>query len=302
VTPIIRLGIAAVLANLLTLLLAVALASAAQVEVVADGGFEGTTCGATKTSCTNANWPLKGSEATVCKTPPCEAGAASGNGFFRFGGKGGTGDPEYSEVSQSVTIPAAPATLSFDVVYADDGFDTVNYLKVFLDGVELKEITSAPSYTHELIDVSASAGGGPKTLTFEFLCGGEGGARCPVVDLDDVSLLSGTPTPANPTTPPSGGPAGGGTSPLPNTKLISHPRPKTPSHEARFEFESTDRDASFECSLDGGRFKVCVSPRILHVGRGLHIFKVRAVSSGVDKTPASFEWRVVRPHRHHHHR
>lgn len=63
----------------------------------------------------------------------------------------------------------------------------------------------------------------------------------------------------------------------------------------RFRFRSADSAASFECRLDGKRFRACESPRRLRVGRGGHRFRVRAIAaSGRPGPAASHRFRVIR--------
>jgi hypothetical protein len=90
----------------------------------------------------------------------------------------------------------------------------------------------------------------------------------------------------------------------PQTTITKTPKKKATQKQARFEFGSDQQVATFECSLDGGGFAVCNSPRILSVGKGQHNFQVRALNSGLtDATPAAYDWRVVKkkhkPHSHH---
>jgi hypothetical protein len=91
--------------------------------------------------------------------------------------------------------------------------------------------------------------------------------------------------------------------PAPETTLTLTPKAKSTQKEARFEFNSDQVGATFECSLDGAGFSTCNAPRILRVGTGSHNFQVRAVNSGLtDATPASYDWKVVKKkHKKHHH-
>jgi hypothetical protein len=108
------------------------------------------------------------------------------------------------------------------------------------------------------------------------------------------------PSPSPSPTPPGTGPGGGSSRSAPDTSIKSKPKPKTPSHQAKFTFASSTPEASFQCSLDGAGYKACVSPRIVQVGVGSHVFKVRATAAAlVDATPASYSWKVVTKHRRH---
>jgi hypothetical protein len=118
-------------------------------------------------------------------------------------------------------------------------------------------------------------------------------------------LATAAPTPTE--SAPAGGSSGGsssGSTPVaaaksPETTIKAKPPAKTTAHQAKFSFTSSDQGAGFQCSLDGAGYKSCISPRIIHIGLGHHIFKVRASIAGLtDLTPASYSWKVVRRHRH----
>jgi hypothetical protein len=127
-------------------------------------------------------------------------------------------------------------------------------------------------------------------------------AGCATANGGNLTVLA-TAAPVEP--PPSGGggsnplPAGG-SNPIPDTLIASKPKAKTTNHSARIGFRSTLPGASFECSLDGAGYKSCVSPRVLHVGVGPHVFKVRSVASGgvTDPSPATVSWRVTKQKKH----
>jgi hypothetical protein len=57
-----------------------------------------------------------------------------------------------------------------------------------------------------------------------------------------------------------------------------------------FDFSAPD-GGSFECSLDGGGFTACSSPRTVHVAKGRHSFQAR--QAGFDATTANFRWTVA---------
>jgi hypothetical protein len=87
----------------------------------------------------------------------------------------------------------------------------------------------------------------------------------------------------------------------PETTIVRRPKAKTTAHQATFGFRSSEPGGSFQCSLDGAGFRTCISPRILRVGKGFHLFRVRAIdaSGNVDGSPARAAWRVkAKPKRH----
>ncbi len=68
----------------------------------------------------------------------------------------------------------------------------------------------------------------------------------------------------------------------------------TNSTAAIFSFSSTDPAATFACSLDGGVFAACTSPKnYTKLKVRAHSFKVQATAGGLtDPTAASFDWTI----------
>jgi len=105
----------------------------------------------------------------------------------------------------------------------------------------------------------------------------------------DFALAS-PPKPRNTATPPT-------ERPCPNTTITSGPSGQTTDRTPTFKFKSSLTPATFACTVDGGTFTSCSSPKTLaRLGLGQHTFKVRATHSGItDPTPASRTFKVVRP-------
>jgi hypothetical protein len=64
---------------------------------------------------------------------------------------------------------------------------------------------------------------------------------------------------------------------------------------SRFEFESSEGHASFECKLDGGKYDPCSSPKIYpDLPDGRHRFRVRALdrAGNADPSPSARKWTV----------
>ena len=78
------------------------------------------------------------------------------------------------------------------------------------------------------------------------------------------------------------------------TRITSHPGPKTNKKSAEFAFDSTAPGSTFECSLDNAAFSACTSPKVYpKLKPGNHNFKVRASKGGrPDPTPANFDWTI----------
>ena len=81
---------------------------------------------------------------------------------------------------------------------------------------------------------------------------------------------------------------------VPQTSITAGPR-KYGTSIATFEFESNEKSAMLECSLDRAQFETCASPKTYTgLARGKHSFRVRAVdgAGNTDPTPATREWDV----------
>src|SRR5262249_3470460 len=65
--------------------------------------------------------------------------------------------------------------------------------------------------------------------------------------------------------------------PPPDTSITANPTALTTATGATFSFTSAEAPATFECSLDGGAFVTCPSPKSYSgLGDGNHTFQVRA--------------------------
>ncbi|MDQ3981816.1 MAG: hypothetical protein M3271_03940, partial [Actinomycetota bacterium] len=81
----------------------------------------------------------------------------------------------------------------------------------------------------------------------------------------------------------------------PETTLDSGPSGTTGSTEATFAFSSNEAGSTFECSLDGGAFASCSSPKsYTGLAEGAHTFGVRATDlfGNVDTSPAERSWTI----------
>jgi hypothetical protein len=94
-----------------------------------------------------------------------------------------------------------------------------------------------------------------------------------------------------------GGPSGGSGHAAPQTTLKRTPPRRTHDRTPTFRFAADERGVTFQCKLDGRPFKSCHSPfTTKRLSRGRHVFKVRARddSGGLDPSPASYAFKVVR--------
>ena len=83
----------------------------------------------------------------------------------------------------------------------------------------------------------------------------------------------------------------------PETVIKKGPKRRTSSRKAKITFKSDEPGSTFECKLDGKKFKPCRSPRKLKkLDAERHKFQVRAVDpvGNVDSSPAKKRWLVRR--------
>jgi CSLREA domain-containing protein len=81
----------------------------------------------------------------------------------------------------------------------------------------------------------------------------------------------------------------------PETTISAGPSAVTASTNASFSFSANESGSTFECSLDGGAFLACSSPRqYAGLADSAHQFRVRAVDAAgnVDGTPAQHGWTI----------
>ncbi len=79
----------------------------------------------------------------------------------------------------------------------------------------------------------------------------------------------------------------------PEVSITSAPASPTSSTSYSVSFTSSDPEATFACSLDGGGFGSCASPASGSVGEGAHTFAVTATNAGGETSaPATATWTV----------
>jgi uncharacterized delta-60 repeat protein len=80
----------------------------------------------------------------------------------------------------------------------------------------------------------------------------------------------------------------------PKTKIVAGPRGKVDESKVKFRFRSSPDDASFQCKLDGRRWRACESPyKVGPLEQGRHRFKVRAISQDGERDPTPAKRRFV---------
>jgi len=84
---------------------------------------------------------------------------------------------------------------------------------------------------------------------------------------------------------------------MPQTTITTAPPSTTSTRSATFAFTADSADASFQCTIDGGAWTACSSPRTYKsLTYAKHAFQVRATDAAgmVDPTPAADTWTVAR--------
>jgi hypothetical protein len=84
----------------------------------------------------------------------------------------------------------------------------------------------------------------------------------------------------------------------PETAITSGPTGTVTGTSASFAFTADEAGATFECSLDGGAWAACTSPKAYSsLALGAHEFRVRATdgSGNTDGSPATRAWTIEAP-------
>jgi hypothetical protein len=116
----------------------------------------------------------------------------------------------------------------------------------------------------------------------------------------DFTLTSRTPRPNSGTpteTACGGGGGGGGDTDPPQTTFTKRPENRSSDRTPTFRFRSDEARSTFQCSLDGKRFKSCSSPfTTATLSLGSHVLRVRARdrAGNRDPTPARDAFTIVR--------
>jgi Bacterial Ig domain/Cellulase (glycosyl hydrolase family 5) len=177
-----------------------------------------------------------------------------------------TSCPDTTAPTVAVTSPANGASVRGTVTLTATAGDDVGVGKVewLVNGAVLAGKAVAP-YTFDW----SSGASGPVTITARALDAARNAATSTV-----TVTVDNTP---------------------PETTLTATPAGVS-SETATFQFVASETGATFECSLDGGAYAPCLSPKT-YTGLvpGAHMFSVRSVDAvgNADATPASYSWTVV---------
>lgn len=81
----------------------------------------------------------------------------------------------------------------------------------------------------------------------------------------------------------------------PNTTIPKAPPARLAARTARFTFRSSESGSTFQCRLDGKKFRPCSARKTFRrLAGGRHVLRVRAKdrAGNLDPTPARYAWRV----------
>jgi hypothetical protein len=129
----------------------------------------------------------------------------------------------------------------------------------------------------------------------DLLSGGTAPVTAATLDITTTPVLPPVTPPVFPPKPPSRPPVRPDTD-RPQTKIKKRPDNKTDEAKAKFRFSSDEPDSTFQCSLNGSKFKRCRSPRTVTAKKGENTFRVRAkdIAGNLDRTPAKDTWRMTK--------
>ena len=174
-------------------------ASGDQVDAIADGGFENSTCHDVDTEygpvtvCESPSWTANDWQASICGLSGCVANAAHGDGYLQLGrAYMGSYSSMAGTASQTVDLPPGPKELTFAIRGNYDNPVTTLVASVEIDGnpVFTKSGGVDSSYADESIDLSDYTG--EHEISFRADCEGVGMPvmrTCDGIAVDDVSLL-----------------------------------------------------------------------------------------------------------------
>jgi hypothetical protein len=199
-------------AVILAVISALAVGGASAVERVQDGGFDAATC--TASDCTSPSWieteapPSVQNIGPICKAAVdnCDTQTSTHSTFpnwARLGAYNPFQQANTSAVIQQVQIPAAPATLRFQLRILPGSVVNSGDLTVTLDGATVFSATyQTPGYTNYvpvIVDVSSFAGG---ARLLRFTGHGDSVGVPPSFDIDGISLGAADLAPPPPPPPP----------------------------------------------------------------------------------------------------
>jgi hypothetical protein len=83
--------------------------------------------------------------------------------------------------------------------------------------------------------------------------------------------------------------------PVPDTTVTKKPKRTRANAKVKVKFTATVAGSTFQCSLDGRKFRPCTSPYKKKLGVGSHSLRIRAVSPAglVDPKPAKVKVRIT---------
>src|SRR5215211_2465918 len=226
---------------------------------------------------------LDGGAFAPCSSPKTFDNLSDGSHTFQVKATDAAGNTDATPASRSWTVDTtAPETTIdsgpsgtinvADATFAFSSSEAGSTFECRLDGAAYSACASPKSFTglangSHTFDVRAMDGAGNVDAT--------PASRTFTVDV---------PSPPQDTTPP-------------DTTIDSGPSAtvSSTSASASFTFSSTEANSTFECSLDGGAFAPCSSPKTFdNLSDGSHTFQVKATDAAgnTDATPASRSWTV----------
>jgi hypothetical protein len=258
---------------------------------------------------------LDGAAFTACTSPKTYSGLGSGSHAFRV--QAVAGNKTSSPASYSWTIDTTAPTLS-SINRADANPTKANSLHWTVTFSEPVKNVVAGDFglvsanlggTAPFVSSVATSGSSPAAVwTVTISTTGTTGANNGSIELD-LTSKGVSPTQIQDaagnvlaTTPPVHGQAYTfDTTPPPAPTLTSTPPDPQSGADASATFAWTDSEpgVNYLCSVDGGAYAVCTSPKSYSVNslqQGQHTFRVIAVdAAGNQSAAASYTWNIVQP-------
>ncbi|HSS33529.1 MAG TPA: hypothetical protein VLL27_09645 [Solirubrobacterales bacterium] len=227
----------------------------------------------------------------ACTSPKALAGLGDGNHTFEVRVKDNAGNVDASPATYSwavdTSVPSPPVLTSTNPASPADNDSPL-------------VIGSADAGTTVALYSSADCAPGTEVTTTATPADLEAGIPVTVA-ADSVTEFSATATSVALNTSACSTPIAYREDSTPPEAQIESPTPapSSKSNSVSFFFGGGDPEGSgvarFECSLDGGAFAACTSPKSYEgLGDGSHTFEVRAVdgAGNADPTPDTYTWKV----------
>jgi hypothetical protein len=236
---------------------------------------------------------LDGGSWASCSSPKAYGGLADGAHEFQVRATDAAGNTDDTPAGRRFTVDTSPPTVSWtqptagasvsgqlnedrhNCVVSTSSSSAIDHVDFYLDGALLNTQRDAPYSC--LWDTTTAAEGSSHTL------------EAVAYDTSGKSASASVGVTVTNAPPPD--------TTAPQTAITAGPSGTITTSSASFSFGSSETGSSFQCSLDGGPWASCASPKAYNsLSDGSHTFGVRATDSAnnTDSTPATRSFTVDR--------